>query len=96
MTPEQTSNETSTVSYDDALNEYYEEMNRYMDELATELGVSVRCAEDVWYLRTRSRHTPELEAELIALHAAGTPPTLRSFGVTEKTQNFIREACQDM
>ena len=43
MTPEQTSNETSTVSYDDALNEYYEEMNRYMDELATELGVSVRC-----------------------------------------------------
>ena len=96
MTPEQTSNETSTVSYDDALNEYYEEMNRYMSELATELGVSVKCVEDVWYLRTRSRHTPELEAELIALHAVGTPPNMCDFGVSEKTQNFIREACQDM
>ncbi len=63
--------------------------------LAVELGVSVDCAADVWYLLTRSRHTPELEAELIALHAAGTPPTVGSFGVTEDTQAYIREFCAD-
>lgn len=69
-----------------AINEYHEEMNRHMQSLAAELGVSVECATDVWYLRTRSRHTPELEAELIALHAAGTPPNMCEFGSTPETQ----------
>jgi hypothetical protein len=90
MTPEQNSNEASTVSYGDVLNEYYEELEQYMRDLATELGVSVNCAHDVWYLRTRSRHTPELEAELIARWAAGIPPNIGSFGVTEDTQSYIR------
>jgi hypothetical protein len=100
MTPEQTSSEASTVSFgvsfEDVQQEYYDEMEQYMRDLATELGVSVNCAHDVWYLRTRSRHTPELEAELITLHAAGTPPNMCDFGVSEKTQNFIREAYQDL
>jgi len=76
MTSEQTSSEASTVSFEDAQQEYYDEMEQYIRDLATELGVSVNCAYDVWYLRTRSRHTPELEAELITLHAAGTPPIM--------------------
>ena len=83
----------TATSFDDVQDKYYEEMNQYMKDLAVELGVSVDCAAAVWYLRTRSRHTPELEAELIALHAAGTPPTVGNFGVTEDTQAYIREFC---
>lgn len=90
MTPELTFSEAFTVSDVDVLNEYYEELEQYMRDLATELGVSVNCAHDVWYLRTRSRHTPELEAELIARWAAGIPPNISNFGVTEDTQSYIR------
>jgi hypothetical protein len=85
----------TATSFDDVQDKYYEEMEQYMRDLATELGVSVECAGDVWYLRTRSRHTPELEAELIALHAVGTPPNMCDFGVTEDTQAYIREFCAD-
>lgn len=46
----------------------------YIKKLAKELDVSGYCASDVYYLRTRSRHTPELEIELINLHKNGTPP----------------------
>lgn len=52
---------------------------KYIQNLAKELNVSDECAMDVWYLRTRSRHTPELEAELIRLHAQGTPPNMCEF-----------------
>ena len=94
ITPEQNSNEASTVSFGvsfgDVQQEYYDELEQYMRDLATELGVSVNCAQDVWYLRTRSRHTPELEAELIARWAAGIPPDIGNFGVTEETQSYIR------
>jgi hypothetical protein len=34
-------------------------------------GLSQGGAADVVYLRTRSRHTPELEARLVASHMAG-------------------------
>lgn len=40
----------------------------------TELNVNEACAEDVWYLRTRERHTPELEQRLIQLHKSGFAP----------------------
>ena len=76
----------TATSFVGIADEYYSEMSQYMKDLAVELGVSVECAGDVWYLRTRSRHTPELEAELIALHAAGTPPNM---------QAYIRESCAD-
>lgn len=48
-----------------------------------------RCKEDIEYLRTRSRHTKELEKELINLHIAGTPPNMSEFGVTKETQNNL-------
>ena len=52
---------------------------KYMQNLAKELDVDESCAADVWYLRTRSRWTHELEAELIRLHRAGTPPNVCEF-----------------
>lgn len=39
--------------------------------MAQHPGMTEACAMDVSYLRTRSRHTPELEARLIAEHKAG-------------------------
>lgn len=79
----------------DPQQEYYDELEQYMKDLAAELGVSVNCAQDVWYLRTRSRHTLALETELIALHAAGNPPNVCEFGVTELTQRKIRKVCEN-
>lgn len=58
----------------------YDEHVAYEKQLSSELGISEECARDVVYLRTRSRHTPELEEELIALHKAGTPPNVNEFG----------------
>ncbi len=40
-------------------------------KLVRELGVSEECAADISYLRTRSRHTPELEERLIREHKEG-------------------------
>jgi hypothetical protein len=52
----------------------------YVKHLAKELGVSEDCASDVAYLRTRSRHSSELESKLIELHKVGTPPNINEFG----------------
>jgi hypothetical protein len=74
---------TKVESFDnlqEAMNQHAEECQKYFKELAAELEVSDECACDVWYLRTRSRHTPELEAELIKLHKVGTPPNMCEFG----------------
>jgi hypothetical protein len=49
-------------------------MSAEMKQLMSDLGISESCALDVAYLRTRSRHSPELEQKLIALHKVGTPP----------------------
>jgi len=43
----------------------------YIQELAVELGLFLPQAANVWYLRTRSRWTPELEDRLIAELKAG-------------------------
>lgn len=60
--------------------EYYTEMEKYFEDLAKELNCSYACAMDVWYLRQRSRHTPQLENELIAKYAAGEPVNICEFG----------------
>ena len=49
-------------------------------KLASSLGVSDACACDIMYLRSRSRHTQELEDKLIELHKNGTPPNMMEFG----------------
>lgn len=56
-----------------------EEMTREMVQVMSDLDVSESCALDVVYLRTRSRHTPELEQRLIELHQKGTPPSIMDF-----------------
>ena len=68
-----------------------EEFNKLMDllrdettkdiqTLAEKLNVSENCASAVFYLRSRSRWTQELEDELIRLHKSGTPPNICEFG----------------
>jgi hypothetical protein len=64
----------------ETMEQYTDELQQYFQELAEELGISENCAADVWYLRSRSQHTPELEAKLIELHKAGTPPNMCEFG----------------
>lgn len=59
--------------------DYYNEMEEYLKSLAEELGCSVACAGDVWYLRQRSRWSQELENELIRLYNEGTPPNICEF-----------------
>lgn len=50
-----------------------EGMNREVDQFMKEHPTaSEACARDVVYLRTRSRHSRELEERLIKEHAAGT------------------------
>jgi hypothetical protein len=72
--------------------EYYFALRAQTEALAQELGVSLTCAQDIEYLRTRSRWTPELEQELIDLHAKGEAPNMCEFGVTEQTQNALLES----
>lgn len=69
--------------------------NKEIDGIAKTVNVSQGCAADVFYLRTRSRHTQELEDELIRLHNAGTPPNMCDFGVTEKTQAALMKQIDD-
>jgi hypothetical protein len=68
-----------TTEWDKAQDDYYNEMEEYLKSLAEELGCSVDCAADVWYLRQRSRWTQELENELIRLYNEGTPPNICEF-----------------
>jgi len=66
--------------------------NDFLSDLVRELGVSLKCASDVWYLRTRARHTQELESELIRLHKEGTPPNIYEFGTPSKQmKEFIEQ-----
>jgi hypothetical protein len=67
-------------AFNEIMSDYQKEQLEYIESLAKELDVSVECAEDVNYLRSRSRHTEELEAELIRLHQEGNPPNIFEFG----------------
>jgi len=59
----------------------------------TNAEISVECARDVEYLRTRQRHTQKLEDELIALHKAGKPPNMNEYGCTKETgEALMKEA----
>lgn len=65
--------------FDKGMDTLYDEWGKQANVLSDTLGVSLACANDVLYLRTRSRHTPEMEARLIALHKAGNPPNVMEF-----------------
>lgn len=66
-------------AFQKVMNEYHDSINEYVANLAKEMNISEECALDVWYLRTRSRHTKEKELELIELHKNGTPPNICEF-----------------
>lgn len=55
-----------------AFNAQADYFNQQLKEVMVQYqGLSQGGAADVVYLRTRSRHTPELEARLVASHMAG-------------------------
>lgn len=60
-----------------------------------ELGCSDQAAADVWYLRTRNRHTPELEQALLGAHARGEPVNVMEFGCTVDTGRTLLQAALD-
>ena len=68
----------------DALNEFMDAIFASYEaetkNIANSLGVSEKCASDIFYLRTRSRWTQELEAELIQFHKNNVPVNIFDFG----------------
>ena len=63
-----------------AMDEFQKIMDKIHDEtvdhiqkLADKLGVSWEWASDIWYLRTRSRWTQELEGKLIQMAKSNQP-----------------------
>lgn len=77
-----------------------DDMQNYLNDIASKLQtdaeklaivrcVTVACAQDMLYLRTRNRWTKELEDQLIQLHLEGTPPNMFEYGVTKETQENL-------
>ncbi len=65
------------------MNKAQDEIVKYIDQLAIDLGVDYSAAEDIYYLRTRSRHTQEKEDYLVWLAKNGKsmPNILEDFKV---------------
>ena len=72
--------DTDLDNLSDFMNKVQDETVKYVSDLSEELGVSEHCAGDVYYLRTRSRWSQELENELIELHQKKSPPNMCDFG----------------
>lgn len=66
-----------------SMDAYFDAVEAGIKELAKELEISEDCAHDVYYLRTRSRWTQELENKLIDLHSKGIHPNMNEFGCKE-------------
>ena len=59
--------------FQDAMNEIQDAYVVEQKRIAEEFDVSMVCAVNIWYLRTRSRWTEELENELIRRDTADEP-----------------------
>ena len=59
--------------FQELMDEYHDEITDYIHNLSIKLGVSEGVARDIWYLRTRSRWTQDLENQIIAAAKAGNP-----------------------
>jgi hypothetical protein len=79
LTNEQLEDPEVMLAFQDFMDAVAEEHEREVDRVMRDLDVSEGCVSDVVYLRTRSRHTPELEQRLIELYRAGTPPNIMEF-----------------
>jgi hypothetical protein len=72
---------TLTEIMSKAQDEYVE----YVQKFAEENNISTACANDIIYLRSRSRWTQKLEDELIQLYKEGNPPNIMDFGHDDDT-----------
>jgi len=62
------------------MNALHDETDEHIRKIAEELSITQDCAADVWYLRSRSRWTQDLEDKLIDLHKQGQRPNMCEFG----------------
>ena len=84
---EQSNDENFWKEFQSAMDEYYESLQEETKQISESLGVSMGCASDIQYLRTRSRWSQELENNLIDMDKKGLPlPNICDYGVTEETQ----------
>ena len=68
-------------AFQELMNNQACEMNQHIREVAEKLGVSEGVAQDIVYLRTRSRWSQEKENHLLALAKAGQPlPNIMDYG----------------
>lgn len=58
-------------AFQEAMNAYQDELVKYISDLAKKLGVSEMTAQNIWYLRGRSRWRQETEDRLICADQAG-------------------------
>ncbi len=79
LTGEDLKNKETMAEFQKVMDELHDANVKYVEELAQELNISVACANDVYYLRSRSRWTPDKETELIRLHREGNPPNMCEF-----------------
>jgi hypothetical protein len=66
-----TSTVEGTAALNDAMNAWQDEQIKYIQQIAEELNISDYWAMQIAYLRTRSRHTQELENQLIDMARNG-------------------------
>jgi protein-disulfide isomerase len=67
-----TSTEEGKAAFNAVMDAWQDEQVQYIQDLAEELNISDYWAMQVAYLRTRSRHTPELEQKLLDLARSNT------------------------
>lgn len=67
------------IEFQDVMDSVQNATVDYIRQLAKELDVTEACATDIYYLRTRSRHTEELEQKLIQMYRDGNPPSIFEF-----------------
>jgi hypothetical protein len=71
--------------FQEAMDVYHDEVNKHIEKLAKELGVSDMQAGDIFYLRSRSRWSQELENRIIAAHKATKKNIVCTSGEEETT-----------
>lgn len=66
--------DTEYAMYDqDAWSSFFQAQEALEQKVMDDLGVSATCAQNILYLRTRSRWTQALEDELVRMDKAGHP-----------------------
>ena len=77
-----TSDPASIEEFEEFMDKIQDKHVKHVEDVRKSLSlllgkdISIDCACDVVYLRTRSRWTEELEIELIRLHVEGNPPNI--------------------